>query len=134
MARHTAPDLIERMADRPAPRRPDQSLLLSLVRSLRPAQWIKNLIIFGALMLSGRLLDPTSVLNAGAAFLIFCGLSGVVYLVNDIADREADRRHPIKMLRPIASGALPVSVAAAAAVVLAATGLSAAFLLRSKML
>ena len=108
MARHTAPDLIERIADRPAPRRPDQPLLLSLVRSLRPAQWIKNLIIFGALMLSGRLLDPTSILYAAAAFVIFCGLSGVVYLVNDIADREADRSHPIKMHRPIASGALPV--------------------------
>ena len=132
MARHTAPDLIERIADRPAPRRPDQPLLLSLVRSLRPAQWIKNLIIFGALMLSGRLLDPTSILYAAAAFVIFCGLSGVVYLVNDIADREADRRHPIKMHRPIASGALPVPVAAGAAGILSAVGLGAAFLLRQQ--
>jgi 4-hydroxybenzoate polyprenyltransferase len=130
MARHTAPDLIERTADRPEPRRPAQSLIPSLVRSLRPAQWIKNLIIFGALMLSGRLLDPTSVAYAVAAFAIFCALSGVVYLVNDIADRDADRRHPIKMHRPIASGDLPVGLAATAAVILGSGGLVAAFLLR----
>src|SRR5687767_8149833 len=108
MARHIAPDLIERTDSRPAPSR---SLRIGLVLSLRPAQWTKNLIIFGALMFSGRLLDVPSVLYATAAFAIFCALSGVVYLVNDVADREADRRHPIKMHRPIASGDVPVRVA-----------------------
>ena len=63
-------------------------------------------------MLGQRLLDPRSLLYATAAFAIFCVLSGVVYLINDIADREADRRHPVKMHRPIASGALPVRVGA----------------------
>jgi 4-hydroxybenzoate polyprenyltransferase len=127
MARHTAPDLIERTDIRPASRR---SLSTGLALSLRPAQWTKNLIIFAALMFSGRLLDVGSVLYATAAFAIFCALSGVVYLINDVADRDADRRHPIKMRRPIASGEVPVRVALGAAAVLAAAGLGAAFWLR----
>ena len=124
MARHTAPDLIERIDERPATRRP---LSLGLARSLRPHQWTKNLIIFGALGLGGRLLDASSVLLASAAFLIFCALSGVVYLVNDVADREADRQHPVKRFRPIASGDVPVRTAIGAAVVLVTVALAAAF-------
>jgi 4-hydroxybenzoate polyprenyltransferase len=125
MARqHTVPDLIDRPGQRPASRPP---LSLSLARSLRPAQWTKNLIIFAALMFGERLLDGRSVLLASAAFVIFCALSGVVYLVNDVADREADRRHPVKRRRPIASGDLPVHVAVTAAGVLAVGALSAAF-------
>ena len=108
MARQPLPDLIERIDDRPATRRPP---VAALVRSLRPSQWTKNLIIFGALGFGGRLLDGPSVLLSLAAFVIFCGLSGVVYLVNDVADREADRSHPTKRHRPIASGELPLSAA-----------------------
>jgi 4-hydroxybenzoate polyprenyltransferase len=126
MARHTVPDLIERTDERPAVSRP---LSLSLVLSLRPAQWTKNLFIFAALLFGERLLDFRSVLLATAAFAIFCVLSGVVYLVNDVLDREADRRHPIKMRRPIASGELPVRVAIAAAVGLGGAALAAAFLI-----
>jgi 4-hydroxybenzoate polyprenyltransferase len=124
MARHTVPDLIERTDDRPAARRP---LILSLVLSLRPAQWTKNLFIFAALLFGERLLDLRSVLFATAAFAIFCVLSGVVYLVNDVLDRDADRRHPIKMRRPIASGELPVRTAVVAAAVLGGAALAAAF-------
>jgi 4-hydroxybenzoate polyprenyltransferase len=65
-----------------------------------------------------------------AAFGIFCVLSGVVYLINDVADREADRRHPVKRNRPIASGALPVGVALATALALGSGALVAAFALR----
>jgi 4-hydroxybenzoate polyprenyltransferase len=130
MARHTAPDLplkIEQVDPRPASGRP---MALNLVLSLRPSQWTKNLIIFGALGLSLRLTDPVSVLRSGAAFVIFCALSGVVYLINDVADREADRRHPLKKHRPIASGALPVGVAIGWAVAIGAAALVAAFWLR----
>ncbi len=105
-------------------------MLLSLVLSLRPSQWTKNLIIFGALGLSQRLLDVDAVLVSCAAFAIFCVLSGVVYLLNDIADREADRQHPLKRFRPIASGALPVPVAIGWALGLGLGGLAAAFWLR----
>jgi 4-hydroxybenzoate polyprenyltransferase len=105
-------------------------MAVSLVLSLRPSQWTKNLIIFGALGLSQRLLDGHAVLVSCAAFAIFCVLSGVVYLLNDIADREADRQHPIKRLRPIASGALPVPVAIGWAIGLGLAALAAAYWLR----
>ena len=127
MARHTLPDFIERVDTQPAAARP---MALSLVLSLRPSQWTKNLIIFLPLLFAQRLLDVPAVLHAVAAFVIFCALSGVVYLINDIADREADRRHPVKKDRPIASGALPVPVAIGWAVALAAMALAAAFWLR----
>jgi 4-hydroxybenzoate polyprenyltransferase len=127
MARTTIPDRITPLASTPAAARP---VALSLLASLRPSQWTKNLIIFGALGLGQRLFDLRSLLYATAAFAIFCALSGVVYLINDIADREADRRHPVKMHRPIASGALPVPVAVGAALVLAVVALGSAFALR----
>jgi 4-hydroxybenzoate polyprenyltransferase len=109
--------------------------LQSLVLSLRPRQWTKNLIVFAALLFGGHELRErgagfgAAALQAAAAFFIFCLLSGVVYLVNDVGDREADRNHPIKALRPIASGALPVGAAITAAVVLAAGSIAAAFAL-----
>jgi len=102
-------------------------LVRNLLASLRPQQWVKNLIVFAALLFGRQLLDPESVVRATAAFVVFCALSGTVYLVNDVMDRENDRRHPLKCKRPIASGALPVSAALAAATVLAAGALAGAF-------
>jgi 4-hydroxybenzoate polyprenyltransferase len=124
MARHTVPDFIERVDPPPAVVRPTA---LSLVLSLRPSQWTKNLIIFGGLIFGQRLLELSAVLHALAAFAIFCALSGVVYLINDVADREADRRHPIKQHRPIASGAVSVGAAMTLAVALGLVALGAAF-------
>lgn len=110
-------------------------LVLSLFKSLRPAQWTKNLIVFAALMLGQRgtspaFLDPGAIAQTVAAFAIFCALSGVVYLVNDVADRGKDRMHPLKQHRPIASGAVSPGLAVGAAVVLAAGALGASYLLR----
>lgn len=127
MARHTVPDLIERVDP---PRAPARSLALSLVLSLRPSQWTKNLLIFAGLMFGQRLTDFRSVSLAVEAFVIFCALSGVVYLINDIADRDADAKHPVKRKRPIASGDLPVRVAALTALVLGGTALTAAYWLQ----
>src|SRR6185437_6518381 len=110
---------------------PGRSLALLLLFSLRPAQWTKNLVIFAGLLFGRRLFDAPAVAEAVAAFAVFCVLSGVVYLVNDVADRESDRQHPLKAKRPIASGALPVRVALAAAIVLCALGLGAALLVGS---
>jgi 4-hydroxybenzoate polyprenyltransferase len=76
----------------------------------------------------GRLLDPIAVLAGVAAFAIFCALSGATYLVNDVRDREADRRHPLKQQRPIASGALSSRTAAVTALVLVAGAEGAAAL------
>jgi 4-hydroxybenzoate polyprenyltransferase len=103
---------------------------MSLVLSLRPSQWTKNLIIFGALLFGQRLQDPHSVLWAAGGFAVFCVLSGVVYLLNDIADRDADRSHPLKRHRPIAAGEVAIPAALVAAFVLAAAALSAAYWLR----
>jgi 4-hydroxybenzoate polyprenyltransferase len=102
---------------------PGHSVAINLIISLRPAQWTKNLLVFAGLLFGRRLLDPVAVGNAVIAFTIFCALSGVVYLINDISDRDSDRNHPLKAQRPIASGALPVAVAAAAAAVLGLTAL-----------
>ena len=113
----------------PATTVPGRSLAFSLLISLRPDQWTKNLLVFAGLLFGKRLLDPASVADATAAFVIFCALSGAIYLVNDIVDRDTDRRHPLKSQRPLASGALSVPVAAGAAVVLIAGGLTAAFLI-----
>lgn len=97
----------------------------ALLISLRPPQWTKNLIVFAGLIFGQRLLDPLALARSAAAFAIFCALSSAVYLINDILDREADRRHPLKAGRPIASGALSVGLAAAAAGLLVAVGLAA---------
>ncbi len=128
MARQTIPDFVERAR----PQAGTRSLALNLFRSLRPSQWTKNLIIFGALLFSERLLllDPRSVARSIAAFAIFCALSSVVYLVNDVIDRDADRLHPLKRHRPIAAGRVPVRLALLLAGVLGSVGLAAAFALR----
>ncbi len=95
----------------------------SLFLALRPAQWTKNLVVFAALIFGERLFDGTAAFRAALAFLAFCGLSGVVYLVNDVIDREADRQHPLKRLRPVAAGHLSPALALGAAVVLTALSL-----------
>lgn len=108
------------------------SLALNLLTSLRPAQWTKNLLVFAGLLFGRRLFEPVAVGRAAAAFAIFCVLSGVVYLINDVADRESDRRHPLKARRPVASGALPIPVAIGWAVALGGLGLACAFALGAR--
>jgi 4-hydroxybenzoate polyprenyltransferase len=103
--------------------------VLNLLVALRPNQWTKNLLVFAALIFAQRLFDLRTAAHSVAAFVIFCDLSGVLYLVNDIMDRESDRRHPLKSHRPIASGALSVRTAVIAAIVLGAAGLALAFAL-----
>ena len=107
----------------------NRSVALSLLLSLRPSQWTKNLFVFVGLIFAERLFDPIAAVTAAAAFLVFCALSGVVYLINDIKDREADRSHPLKSRRPIASGVLSPAAAAAAACVIGLLAIGAAFLI-----
>lgn len=92
------------------------SALYLLLKTARPRQWIKNLAVFAALFFSGFLFfDPVDASpyfwTVTLAFLIFCFLTTSVYIINDIIDAEADRNHPFKKKRPIASGALPIPVA-----------------------
>ena len=131
MARHSAPEQFEHSEASAGPDQgPSMPLALGLLRSLRPSQWTKNLIIFAGLIFGQRLLDSSAVLTSLTAFAVFCALSGVVYLVNDVADRHADRLHPTKRRRPIASGAVPVPVAAGTAAVLGVGALIVAYYLR----
>ena len=99
-------------------------MLSAVLVSLRPRQWVKNLFVFAALIFSHRLFTADAVVALGA-FVVFCALSGVIYLLNDVADRERDRAHPKKRFRPVASGALSVRAALAAAFVLGAASLVA---------
>jgi len=101
-------------------------MLAAVFASLRPRQWVKNLFVFGGLLFAQRLFTP-SVWPALAAFAIFCALSGAVYLLNDVADRDKDRLHPEKRHRPIAAGRLRPGVAVAAAAVLIVVGLALGF-------
>ena len=108
---------------------PGRSAAVNLLLSLRPGQWTKNLLVFAGLLFGRKLFDARAVGEALIAFTVFCGLSGIVYLINDIADRESDRNHPLKARRPIASGALPVRTAMLAALVIGIASLIAATLL-----
>jgi 4-hydroxybenzoate polyprenyltransferase len=133
MARHSIPDIIEQAEPRPGELRTEaRPAAWNVIRSLRPEQWTKNLIIFGGLLFGQRLFDLHSVLYATAAFAVFCALSGVVYLLNDVADRDADRRHPLKRRRPIASGELSASTALMAAAIIGVGALTVAFLLHTQ--
>ncbi len=104
-----------------------QSTAGLLLVSLRPEQWTKNLLVLAGVVFGGRLLEPSAVALAVEAFVIFCALSGAVYLFNDVADRDADQNHPLKRERPIASGQLASSTAVAAGAMLGAGGVAAAF-------
>jgi 4-hydroxybenzoate polyprenyltransferase len=77
---------------------------LTYLRALRVNQWIKNLVIFTAIIFSGKLFDLTLLTRVTYAFFLFCLLSSTSYVLNDIIDYPYDKKHPIKKLRPIASG------------------------------
>jgi 4-hydroxybenzoate polyprenyltransferase len=126
VARTSQPELA--VSNSSSGRRPsDRSTATNLVVSVRPGEWTKNLFVFAGLLFGQRLSDTTAVARAAAAFTIFCALAGVVYLVNDVADRDRDRQHPRKSSRPIASGALKVSTALAAAAVIGTCALGASW-------
>lgn len=106
-----------------------RSLAASLLISLRPSQWTKNLFVFAGLLFSLKLFEPRAVVTSLEAFAVFCALSGMVYLLNDVLDRDSDRRHPTKSSRPIAAGDLSVPNAVGAAALIGAVALTAAFAL-----
>ena len=105
-------------------------MLQQLLITMRPKQWTKNLFIFAALLFDLKLFDLAYVSKTIVAFILFCILSGAVYLVNDLADIEKDRQHPVKRNRPLPSGKLKTSWAVSAAVALPLIALSLSFLLR----
>jgi 4-hydroxybenzoate polyprenyltransferase len=106
---------------------PPRSTAVNLLLSVRPEQWTKNLLVFAGLLFGLKLFNLPAVFAASGAFIIFCALSGAIYLINDVSDRESDRQHPLKARRPIASGAISTFTAIATAIVLVLAGLAAAF-------
>ena len=104
--------------------------LIYILKTLRPYQWTKNLIIFAALLFSKNILDLNYVILNFWGFLIFCMLSGSVYLFNDVMDRKQDRLHPKKKNRAVASGKVKPVEALVAAFVIAAGTVTMAFHLR----
>ncbi len=100
-----------------------------LLRTLRPRQWVKNLFVAAPLVFARHLGDPVYVVRTLIAVLAFCALSGAVYAFNDVRDAEADRQHPTKRRRPIASGELSERAALAWAAILAAGALIASAVL-----
>jgi len=102
-------------------------LLGAALESLRPYQWLKNALVFVPLAAAHRLGEPLLLGRAAQAFVAFSLCASAVYLLNDLWDAAADRTHPHKRLRPIASGRLPRSVALVLAAVLLAVTVAAAW-------
>jgi decaprenyl-phosphate phosphoribosyltransferase len=98
-------------------------MLTAILKSMRPHQWVKNLFVAAPVIFSRRMGDMEANLHTAAAIASFCLLSSAVYQLNDLVDIEKDRAHPLKRLRPIASGALPVQAARALAGSLTVTAL-----------
>jgi 4-hydroxybenzoate polyprenyltransferase len=101
----------------------------AVVKSMRPAQWTKNLFVFAALIFSQQFFSAPLLLKTAGAFLSFCVVSGAFYIFNDLRDREEDRAHPKKSQRPIARGEISPAQALALFGGLAAAGLALAFFL-----
>jgi 4-hydroxybenzoate polyprenyltransferase len=111
------------------PESPEGSLLWRLrgmLRTMRPHQWVKNLFVLAPVVFAKELTRPGFIVSALGAFAIFCLLAGAVYTLNDLVDADADRVHPVKRHRPIASGRVPVPVARAMVVVLLVVALGGA--------
>ena len=99
----------------------------ALFKTMRPRQWPKNAFVFFALVFDKQLFHLPALLRTISGFVLFCLVSSIVYLLNDIADIEADRQHPTKKNRPLPSGKLPVNVAWIAAIVLVVITLPLAY-------
>ena len=97
----------------------ERTLPRAALAAMRPRQWTKNLLLFAGLLFAAQLGDATRWAEATAAFLAYCAASSAAYLANDVRDAADDRAHPVKRLRPVASGELPVRVALVLAAVLA---------------
>ncbi|TMA32669.1 MAG: decaprenyl-phosphate phosphoribosyltransferase [Deltaproteobacteria bacterium] len=99
---------------------------MDLLEAMRPRQWSKNVFVFAGIVFAGRLFEVRAELRVLAVFFVFCAAASSVYLANDIADRASDAHHPVKRLRPIASGRLSPRAAGLASAALAIAALAGA--------
>ena len=107
-------------------------MTVDLIKSLRPVQWTKNLLLFAGAVFSQQLFHQDIFLNTLAAFCLFCMISSSSYIINDLMDINADRQHPKKSKRPIASGKISVTVAGITAFILGVAGIVLSFYLRKE--
>lgn len=98
-------------------------LFFAILKSARPRQWLKNLGLFTTILITGRVFESAPLHATFLGFISFCLLSSSNYIFNDVMDVNRDRRHPFKRFRPVASGALPVSVAITVSFIFVVTGL-----------
>ncbi len=105
----------------------------TLVRALRPYQWVKNILVFLPLLMAHQLSDVDLLLDAVIAFLAFSLLASGTYVINDLVDRENDRQHPTKQTRPFASGALSPTFGYVSAPLLIATSLAISLFMLPKL-
>jgi len=108
--------------------------LRAVLRSLRPKQWAKNVLVVAAPGAAGVLSQGHIVAKVALAFVAFCLVSSATYLLNDVRDLESDRLHPTKRHRPIAAGSVSVPLALALGIVLAAAGVAVGALVRPTFL
>jgi 4-hydroxybenzoate polyprenyltransferase len=106
-------------------------MLTALLKTMRPRQWAKNIFVFAALVFDKQLLKPEAFVRTLVGFALFCLISSAVYIFNDLTDIEADREHPEKRNRPIASGRLPIAAAWIAGILLVAISLVLGYALSS---
>ena len=102
-------------------------MLKSLLKTMRPKQWAKNVFLLAAIVFDRKLTNVDAMLHTVIGVMVFSLVASVVYIINDIADAEADRQHPTKRERPIAAGKLPLPVAWASAIVLLLISFPVAF-------
>lgn len=99
-----------------------------VIMTMRPSQWVKNLFVLAPVVFAKHLTHPSVIQSALGAFAVFCLIAGAVYTLNDLVDVEADRVHPKKRHRPIASGRVPLPLAKFMAVALVVVGFGGALL------
>ena len=103
-------------------------MFYKILISLRPKQWLKNIFVLPALVFSDNLFNSSYILKSVTALLCFCAVSGAVYILNDVIDRNKDVLHPQKRFRPIAAGELSVSIACFVGMLMSGVGLTIAFI------
>ena len=128
MATQSSASGVTEVTETDVPARTLPKMVAGVVRTARPRQWLKNVLVFAAPFAAGRIGEGPVLRAALVAFVAFCLAASAIYLINDAKDADADRAHPTKRNRPIAAGIVPVPLAASVAVVLLLAALGVALL------
>lgn len=103
-------------------------MIVGLLRIMRPKQWTKNVLVYAGLVFDGQLLILDSFIRVTISFVLLCLVASSIYIINDIADIEKDRQHPVKRWRPLPSGQISLVIARIAAIILPVLSIGVALL------